>query len=107
MAFTDRYIEEGLRDRALTRDLAWGIPVPRQDMNKRQFISGQRMCWDICLQADALQERVGWMRMLCGETMQNTIMCMARIIYHSYHYFAGAAHCKWSGMASARSDCIQ
>ncbi len=29
VAFTDRYIEEGLRDRALTRDLAWGIPVPR------------------------------------------------------------------------------
>jgi len=28
IAFTNRYIQEGLRDRALTRDLAWGIPVP-------------------------------------------------------------------------------
>ena len=29
-AFTNRYIREGLRDRALTRDLEWGIPVPRE-----------------------------------------------------------------------------
>lgn len=28
IAFTKRYIEEGLRDRALTRDLDWGIDVP-------------------------------------------------------------------------------
>lgn len=30
IAFTERYIGEGLRDRALTRDLAWGIPVPKE-----------------------------------------------------------------------------
>ena len=29
IAFTNKYIEEGLRDRALTRDLEWGIPVPK------------------------------------------------------------------------------
>ena len=29
LAFTKCYIEEGLRDRALTRDLEWGIPVPK------------------------------------------------------------------------------
>lgn len=29
IAFTRRYIEEGLRDRALTRDLDWGIDVPK------------------------------------------------------------------------------
>lgn len=28
-AFTNRYINEGLRDRAITRDLDWGIDVPR------------------------------------------------------------------------------
>ena len=28
IAFTKKYINEGLRDRALTRDLDWGIPVP-------------------------------------------------------------------------------
>ncbi|NIP55010.1 MAG: class I tRNA ligase family protein, partial [Phycisphaerae bacterium] len=26
--FTMRYLEEGLRDRAITRDIDWGIPVP-------------------------------------------------------------------------------
>ena len=29
-AFTNRYISEGLRDRALTRDLNWGISVPKE-----------------------------------------------------------------------------
>jgi len=28
IAFTQRYLHEGLRDRAITRDLDWGIPVP-------------------------------------------------------------------------------
>lgn len=31
VAFTNRYIDEGLRDRALTRNLDWGISVPRDD----------------------------------------------------------------------------
>jgi methionyl-tRNA synthetase len=26
--FTQRYLEEGLRDRAITRDIEWGIPLP-------------------------------------------------------------------------------
>lgn len=30
IAFTHRYISEGLRDRALTRGLDWGIPVPKE-----------------------------------------------------------------------------
>lgn len=30
IAFTNRYLNEGLPDRALTRDLAWGIPVPKE-----------------------------------------------------------------------------
>ncbi len=29
VAFTKRYIDEGLRDRAITRDLDWGIDVPK------------------------------------------------------------------------------
>ena len=29
VAFTERYLDEGLRDRALTRDLDWGISVPK------------------------------------------------------------------------------
>lgn len=35
MSFTERYIGEGLRDRALTRDLAWGIPVPKDGYEEK------------------------------------------------------------------------
>jgi len=29
-AFSKRYIDEGLRDRAVTRDMKWGIPAPKE-----------------------------------------------------------------------------
>ncbi|MBD5474353.1 MAG: methionine--tRNA ligase [Lachnospiraceae bacterium] len=35
IAFTQKYIHEGLRDRALTRDLDWGIPVPKEGYDKK------------------------------------------------------------------------
>lgn len=31
--FTMRYLEEGLKDRAITRDIEWGIPVPLDGFN--------------------------------------------------------------------------
>ena len=37
IAFTNRYIEEGLRDRALTRDLDWGIPVPKEGYEEKSI----------------------------------------------------------------------
>lgn len=39
IAFTKRYIDEGLRDRAITRDLDWGIDVPKYGYeDKRIYI---------------------------------------------------------------------
>jgi len=39
IAFTRRYIDEGLRDRAITRDLDWGISVPKKGYeNKKIYI---------------------------------------------------------------------
>ncbi len=39
IAFTKRYIDDGLRDRALTRDLEWGIRVPKEGYeNKTIYI---------------------------------------------------------------------
>lgn len=39
ITFTERYLNEGLRDRALTRDLDWGIPVPKEGYeNKTIYI---------------------------------------------------------------------
>ncbi len=37
--FTLRYLEEGLKDRAITRDIEWGIPVPLTGFeNKRIYV---------------------------------------------------------------------
>lgn len=36
-AFTKRYIDEGLRDRALTRDLDWGIAVPKDGYEDKKI----------------------------------------------------------------------
>ena len=37
--FTTRYLEEGLRDRAITRDIEWGVPVPVDGFeNKRIYV---------------------------------------------------------------------
>lgn len=35
VSFTNRYIDEGLRDRALTRDLEWGIAVPKDGYEEK------------------------------------------------------------------------
>jgi methionyl-tRNA synthetase len=37
IAFTKRYIDEGLRDRALTRDLTWGIEVPKEGYKDKKI----------------------------------------------------------------------
>lgn len=37
VAFTNRYINEGLRDRAITRDLDWGIDVPKSGYEDKKI----------------------------------------------------------------------
>lgn len=37
IAFTKRYIDEGLRDRAITRDLTWGIDVPKNGYQDKKI----------------------------------------------------------------------
>lgn len=37
ISFTNRYINEGLKDRALTRDLDWGIDVPKQGFEDKKI----------------------------------------------------------------------
>jgi methionyl-tRNA synthetase len=39
LGFTQRYLKEGLRDRAITRDIEWGVPVPVKGFeNKRIYV---------------------------------------------------------------------
>jgi methionyl-tRNA synthetase len=35
--FTQRYLKEGLRDRAITRDIEWGVPVPVEGFEKKRL----------------------------------------------------------------------
>ena len=37
IAFTKRYIDEGLRDRAITRDLDWGVDVPKDGYEDKKI----------------------------------------------------------------------
>ena len=37
ISFTNRYLEEGVRDRALTRDLDWGIDVPLEGYEQKKI----------------------------------------------------------------------
>lgn len=37
IAFTKKYIDEGLRDRAITRDLDWGIDVPKKGYEEKKI----------------------------------------------------------------------
>jgi methionyl-tRNA synthetase len=37
IAFSNRYINEGLRDRAITRDLEWGIDVPKNGYDSKKI----------------------------------------------------------------------
>lgn len=37
IAFSNRYIKEGLRDRAITRNLSWGIDVPRSGYGDKKI----------------------------------------------------------------------
>lgn len=44
ISFTNKYLDEGLRDRALTRDLEWGISVPKEGYeNKTIYILAENV----------------------------------------------------------------
>lgn len=58
IAFTNRYIEDGLRDRALTRDLEWGIKVPKDGYdNKSIYIWAENVLGYLSASKIAAEER--------------------------------------------------
>lgn len=57
-AFTRRYLDEGLRDRALTRDLSWGIEVPKDGYEeKRIYIWAENVLGYLSMCKAVLEER--------------------------------------------------
>lgn len=58
IAFTKRYINEGLRDRAITRDLDWGIDVPKPGYeNKKIYIWAENVLGYLSATAVLCKER--------------------------------------------------
>lgn len=58
IAFTKRYIDEGLRDRAITRDLDWGIDVPKAGYeNKKIYIWAENVLGYLSASAVLCAER--------------------------------------------------
>lgn len=58
VAFTNRYIEEGLRDRALTRDLEWGIDVPKEGYEEKSiYIWAENVLGYLSASASVAEER--------------------------------------------------
>ena len=58
VAFTKRYLDEGLRDRAITRDLDWGIDVPREGYgDKKIYIWAENVLGYLSATAALCRER--------------------------------------------------
>lgn len=71
-AFTNRYIDEGLRDRALTRDLDWGIPVPKEGYeNKSIYIWAENVLGYLSASKIAAEERGANFNDLWGENAKH------------------------------------
>lgn len=71
-AFTNRYIAEGLRDRALTRDLEWGIEVPKEGYeNKTIYIWAENVLGYLSASKTAAAERGADFRELWGENAKH------------------------------------
>lgn len=68
IAFTNKYIGEGLRDRALTRDLSWGIPVPKDGYeNKTIYIWAENVLGYLSASKVAAEERKEGFQALWGK----------------------------------------
>lgn len=58
IAFTNHYINDGLRDRALTRDLEWGIEVPKEGYgDKKIYIWAENVLGYLSMSAQVAEKR--------------------------------------------------
>lgn len=70
--FTRRYLDEGLRDRALTRDLQWGIDVPKEGYEeKRIYIWAENVLGYLSMSKAALEERGESFERFLGENSRH------------------------------------
>ncbi len=68
VAFTKRYIDEGLRDRAVTRDLDWGISVPKEGYeDKKIYIWAENVLGYLSMSKAVVQMRNADYKSLWGK----------------------------------------
>ena len=68
IAFTNKYLDDGLRDRALTRDLEWGIKVPKDGYeNKTIYIWAENVLGYLSASKAAAESRGTDFRELWGK----------------------------------------
>ncbi len=72
ISFTNRYIDEGLRDRALTRDLDWGIGVPQKGYEaKTIYIWAENVLGYLSASKVAAEDRGTDFKVLWGENAKH------------------------------------
>lgn len=72
VSFTKRYIDEGLRDRAITRDLDWGIDVPKEGYeHKKIYIWAENVLGYLSASATVCAQRGESFEELFGENARH------------------------------------
>ncbi len=74
VSFTNRYLDEGVRDRALTRDLDWGIEVPKEGYEEKT----------IYIWAENVLGYLSASRQVCGEREEDFRELWGE---HAKHYY--------------------
>lgn len=85
ISFTKRYMDEGLRDRALTRDLEWGIEVPKPGYeNKSIYIWAENVLGYLSASIRVAQERgEDWRELWNGEARHYYVHGKDNIPFHT------------------------
>lgn len=72
VSFTNRYLDEGVRDRALTRDLEWGIDVPKAGYEEKSiYIWAENVLGYLSASKQVCEERKTDFKELWGENSRH------------------------------------
>ena len=85
--FTRRYLEDGLKDRAITRDLNWGVPVPVPGYDdKRIYVWFEAVIGYLSASKEWAQiqgQPESWMPFWQGDTRAYYFMGKDNIVFHT------------------------
>jgi len=85
IAFTNKYIDDGLRDRALTRDLEWGIKVPKDGYeSKTIYIWAENVLGYLSASKIAAEKKgTSFEELWCGDAKHYYVHGKDNIPFHS------------------------